>query len=186
MFFEINKKSILSFIEYTKEYDFNIQVILGGYCADEKYWIGLEKIIPENFIIHRFDENFGKAYVVNNLYSMYADKSIKYLLTCDSDIIFDLNQKNLFSRLISTADLFEKNHKKPLMMSLNLNEFSCHEHNNLTSEIKLNGEILKFKSSGGGIAGCCNFLNTDLWKAVGGYKIMCVYGGDDGQLCNDI
>lgn len=185
-YFKINLKSLKSFIDYKKRFDSNIQIIVGGYCFKQNYWDDFQKILPDGAIIHKFDRNYGKGYVVNELYSMYADKSIPYMLTCDSDIIFDTKEDNIFERLIKISEHFKKYKNQLSLFSLNQNDDNCHDWNFLTQELNIENEKICFGQNGGGIAGGCIFLSTEIWKKVKGYRVMGVYCGDDGFLNLDI
>lgn len=188
-FFESNKNSILSIIDYQRQFPYNnIKFIFGGYCKEDQYWNEINEIVTKNNfgICKRFDKNYGKAYTVNSLFKeFYTDEP--YMLTLDSDIILDITEYDMFRRLIAVAnDLpIQTNHSLG-MLALNQKNACCHIMQMMDRQIIVNNEILKWSSNGCGMAGGCLFINTDSFKKINGYRVMGVYSGDDGYLHADM
>jgi len=192
-FLEINKKSILSILNYFKNNIFrNIKLVFGGYCKTNQFWKEIEETINNNkpaycpVIIHRADKNYGKAHIVNTMFKeCHTDE--KYLFTMDSDIIFDPTEFNMLRRLITTITTANKNSGKTLgMLALNQKVECCHWHNMMDVKTVINGEILQRSSQNVGIAGGCLFITINAFKKVNGYRVMGIYAGDDGFLLHDL
>lgn len=187
-FFEANKKSILSIIEYQQQFPYNnIQFIFGGYCKEDRYWNEINDIVTKNKfgICKRYDKNYGKAFVVNSLFSLYR-KDEHYLFTLDSDILLDLTEYDMFRRLTAVANELPVHTQHTLgMLALNQTDDGCHIMQIMDRELTLKNETLKWSSSNAGIAGGCLFINAEAFKQIGGYRVMGVYSGDDGFLHAD-
>ena len=105
----------------------------------------IQKNIPDDIIleIKAYDKNYGKAYVVNDLYRSINTHKFKYFLTADSDIQFSPKICNIFEKLHSIAENFTEETKKKLgLISLNLEDEQCHiikqlkkEYHVLTSDM---------------------------------------------------
>ncbi len=48
--FDLNRKSLLSVLNYLTKNPYNIDIIFGGWCVDDEYWSEIEKIV------HQFEE----------------------------------------------------------------------------------------------------------------------------------
>ena len=108
----------------------NIKFIFGGWCLNDEYWNILSTKINDYFNVSaiRFDKNYGKAYVVNSLVALAETKlEFEYILTLDSDIMFDINEPNIFERLITCADSCESIRGIPFgLIALNQSVGNCH------------------------------------------------------------
>lgn len=178
--------SIQSFLNY--EHINHVDVIVGGWCAKDEYWDKFVELTKDRvFSIKRFDKNYGKAYVINDLTKTYLEqnKECKYFLSCDSDIILAENTGNVFKRLSTTADAMKAKGIKFGYVSLQQLVSCCHLPDRLTQKIEINNETILWSPSSSGIAGGAIFVSVDFWKAVGGYRVMGVYAGDDGFLLYD-
>jgi hypothetical protein len=183
--FEINKKSLLSLLEYLKVNPFQLDICLGGWANDE-YWNGIEEVINEfkklSYVsfeeVKRFKHNFGKSYVVNKLFKNYYknNKQTKYIFTVDSDIEFDLQEKNIFERMMEAAKKLEENNKHPFgCLTLNLKD---NQHNDFSYKDKFckymfdnKEEELRWDSVyQGGFAGGALFISIKAWNKMDGYK----------------
>jgi hypothetical protein len=187
--FEVNKRSIVSFLNYVKDTCYqNIQIICCGYAAKDKFWQELVNItFPyKEVTMERLDNNFGKAFIVNQCFKKYHSRQ-KYLLTMDSDILWDSGEYDILRRLVSIPKYTDEITKWPFgMASLNQKGHNCHIEKMLNKEVTMNGECIKWPSSAGGIAGGCLFISTEAFKKVGMYRVMGVYSGDDGFLLHDM
>jgi hypothetical protein len=191
IFFEINKKSILSLFNYLNEYKYrNIKVILGGYCKNKEYYDEIINLVsPYNSYTLPpvlFDKNYGKAYIINNLFNKYYENE-DHLLTMDSDIIFDINEYDIIRRLIKLSKNIKNKYNNEIgMISLNQKDLCCHMWEAMDNNIKIDDEIISWSSKYYGIAGGCLWLNPKAFKKVGGYRVMGAYSGDDGYLLYDL
>lgn len=194
MRFQRNMDSLHSMAEYLRTYPTDdVTVMFGGWAADE-YWDQIESYIKENFknlkVLKRFEKNFGKAFIVNNLAKSLTDEA--FILNADSDIIFDVSEPNLFRRLLECAAVSVKARNMPFgMVALNQKGQCCHlpvaeavkyQYTNSFNQV----EVVGFPRGNGGIAGGCIFVNAEVWKHLGGYREMGVYAGDDAYLLIDI
>jgi hypothetical protein len=193
-FFEINKRSLISILEYLDAYKFyDIKLVFGGYCAKDEYFLKLEEITNgynRRNISHittvRIAKNYGKAYIVNKLFSDFYTNE-KYLLTVDSDIVFDCEEYDILRRLINLANRIPEKFQNQLgFFALNQKDLCCHMWGVMDQNVKISNEILSWSSKYIGIAGGCLFINPKSFKEVGGYREMGVYSGDDGYLLADM
>tara|TARA_R110000851_G_scaffold108257_2_gene229347 strand:+ start:4602 stop:5408 length:807 start_codon:yes stop_codon:yes gene_type:complete len=195
---DINIESIKTFGNYIKEFPYDVKCVFGGWAKSPKWFSEIccmiQKNIPDDIIleIKAYDKNYGKAYVVNDLYRSINTHKFKYFLTADSDIQFSPKICNIFEKLHSIAENFTEETKKKLgLISLNLEDEQCHiikqlkkEYHVLTSDGTK--EKLIYNASGAHIAGGCIFVSRSAWDEVGGYKELSVYGGHDGTLLSDM
>jgi len=190
--FEVNYKSLTSLIEYLNFYDHPIDLVVGGYVPHDEHFEKIKKLLNDNervFLSHnieRFDKNYGKAYIVNDLVNRYC-KDHKFFLTCDSDMQFTIESDDIFNRLIKlyfNSELFLKRNFG--MCALQQIEANYHWENTFDKKSNIHGELIKWNSRGQGIAGGALFVSVDAWNEVGGYRKMGVYSGDDGYLLRDI
>ena len=195
--FDRNWDSLVSFFKYCDAYKSDVRYVVGGWCLDE-YWTEFQKLINDSYpknklILMRFEKNYGKATIVNTLYKKIKDKGInfKYLLTCDSDILFPLENQNMIERLEQLATESVRFTKKPFgMASLNQLGENCHwkvcYQNQYVYMNKLDKpEKIVYPTSPSGIAGGCLFISKDCWENVGGYRQLGVYAGDDAWFLLD-
>ena len=192
-----NIVSLESISNYLKKNNINIDTfnfIFGGWCINDDYWDIISAIIIKlfNTVPIRFDKNYGKAYVVNSLIkTAKSNIMFKYILTLDSDILFNINEPNIFERLIYSIGISESTRNIPVgLISLNQSVCNCHLINVYENNIVFTGnygiEKLVYPNSNGGIAGGCLFITLDGWEKVGGYRVMGVYAGDDAYLLIDL
>ncbi len=194
-FFKINTNSITSILKYMRAFPFrNMKVVFGGYCKSDEHWEKISGLISElkpdwlpEVVLERVDKNYGKAYVVNKLYKESAGQKFDYLMTMDSDIVFDVSEYDLFNRLVKTASDSSKVIKAPFgMLALNQKGQSCHMMEIMDKRVAIGDEIICWSSQMAGIAGGALFISSKIFNDVGGYREMGVYSGDDGFLLNDI
>ena len=185
--FDRNLKSIMSFISYYFKNEYNFKCIFGGYCPDDDMFNTLETTIRKhigNSIVVRFDKNYGKAYIVNELSRYLEDEA--YFLTADSDICYHYDEANIIDRLSEMANLSNL----PAIIGLNQLENNCHLMELLHQNIiryggKYGNETICWPNIPAGMAGGCIFVRTSFWKLVGGYKVLGVYAADDATLLTE-
>jgi hypothetical protein len=172
----------------------SINFIFGGWCISDEYWNILSTKINEYFNVNavRFDKNYGKAYVVNSLIALSETKfKFEYILTLDSDIMIDINEPNIFERLMTCVKMSESIRCIPVgLIALNQSVGNCHlsliYENKIEFPSDYGTEQIVYPSGCGGIAGGCLFITLKSWKLVGGYRVMGVYAGDDAYLLVDL
>lgn len=187
-----NLRSLKSLDEYLKKYPYDITLHAAGWCASDDLWnqvVELLQTVSFSYTLDRHMNNAGKSFVVNTLFDTYLKEhdDIVYFFTADSDICFDADLcPNLFERLMQAPDHITALMKKPFgMIALAQAEGDCHIHNVLTLNVTYTNtfgqvEKMSYHPHVGGIAGGCLFTTTANWKQVGGYRLINVYGGDDG------
>jgi hypothetical protein len=199
--FEQNEKSIISFGKYIEKFPYKVECVFGGWASNDEWWEKItnviEKSIPPNIVVKiiRFEKNFGKAYVINNLFDQILDRDFDFFLTADSDIIFSLKCPNLFERLLETAIDSPRIIQKPFGFISLQQQGDCRHYSRALTEnqyyvqSKFNKkELLTYPNTHddgkyvGGIAGGCLFVSRKLWEQIGGYKHLGVYTGDDATL----
>lgn len=193
-----NLNSIQSLYNYFKTNkidlkDFNF--VFGGWCKTEEYWKEITTRIKELFNVnpYKFEKNYGKATVVNNIIIAARSKGINfdYILTMDSDILFDATEKNIFERLKEAVVKSESHRKLPVgMIGLNQKSHNCHMtmiyDNNFEYDGKYGKEKIVWPNGPSGIAGGCVFVSSKGWDKIKGYRLMGVYAGDDAFLLHDL
>jgi hypothetical protein len=169
---------------------------LGGWCKDE-YWDKIVQLVNENsqnkITLMRFQRNYGKAVIVNTLHNKVKEKNIehKYILTCDSDILFLEDTPYMFDRLEQLAIDSKKYTNKPFgMVSLNQRGANCHWKVCYENEYNYinkfgNSEKIVYPNAPSGIAGGCLFISKECWDRIGGYREMSIYAGDDAFFLLD-
>lgn len=190
-----NLNSIKSFGNYTKKYPYNLTVVFGGWSMHEDYWPIINQTIKEycghlNPKIIKFDRNYGKAVIVNQLTQKYIESKHSYLLTADSDICWTEESPHNFERLVEMATKSLEVRQRPLgMISLNQKDQNCHlpcaYENRYEYDGKFGKETFVWPNGGGGIAGGCLFIPVSAWKKIGGYKVSGVYSSDDSIWMKD-
>ena len=187
IFLESNVKSITSMINYVNKYkntDIDIDLYFTGWCKNESYWNIIKSKIGNNALI-KLDKNYGKAYTVNNV--IFNVKEYDYIFTLDSDIILDINQPNIFERLlICSLELKRLTNGNFGLITLNQLEDNCHSISNFDKNIILIDEELLYPSNCCGLAGGCLFIDFKEFKKINGYRLMGIYSGDDGYLMQDL
>lgn len=197
-----NINSINSLGEYLKKNGtdgINLIVVMGGWAANDDLWNLIvtsgKQALGDTFNPIRFDRNYGKAMVVNNLYKHVISQNnniqIQALFTMDSDIIIPINKPHLLVRLAVAADKMQEVKKQPWgLIGLNQLEHGCHfkscYDNQAEYSVSIAGQVFNEKivwpSIPSGIAGGCLFVNVDYWNKVGGYDVLGTYAGDDAYL----
>ena len=177
--FERNVRSLTSLAQYIQQYPYPISFAFGGYSKDE-FWESISQLIRDSFGVEpvRFPKNLGKASVVNSLLS---NIDTPYILTCDSDICFPLDEPRIFERLIGLVET------QPHigLLALMQREANCHDPSIYAHSEEVSGERLVWPSYPSGIAGGALFISTEAWRRTG-YRVMGVYAGDDAYLLIDI
>lgn len=178
----------------------NVMLTMGGWAKDDSLWESVafagRQEFGDKFSPTRFDRNYGKACVINTLYKnvLNQNPNIQSIISMDSDIIFPLDCKNIFTRLSVAAEkLTESKKMKWGMIALNQRGAGCHWQNCYENQaeyvVSIKGETYKEKmvwpTATSGIAGGCLFINREMFDAVGGYRQMGVYAGDDAYLLCD-
>lgn len=200
---ERNINSIKSFGQYVRVNGtdgYNVSVVIGGWAKTDELWNKIveagKEALGTSFNPIRFDKNYGKAATVNKLVAVANENAIAYeaLLTSDSDILFPLETKHMFNRLVVAAIRSEAAKGRIWgLIALNQLGNGCHwkvcYENGFDYAIQAGPDSFKEKvvwpSRPSGIAGGCLFLNRKMWDAVGGYRVMGVYAGDDAYLLVD-
>jgi hypothetical protein len=179
----------------------NLTIVMGGWAATDDLWNQIvsacKQFIAPDFTPIRIDKNYGKALVVNKLIKVVNEQKTPYdyLLTADSDILFQPDTKNMFGRLVIASQQCEIKKGRPFgLLALNQKGAGCHYQSCYQNAItyNLNGddgsmliEKIVWPQSPSGIAGGCLFLSRKMWESVGGYRVMGVYAGDDAYLLLD-
>ena len=191
--FNRNRDSIISFGEYIKKYECKVQCVFGGWAYNDEWWEKICEVIRENISddvlieLIRYEKNFGKAYVVNDLYKKIKKLKFDFFLTTDSDIKFPLGAPNLFAKLAKVGREFQKIVKKKFgFVALNQLENNCHLTKRLNKVYNVGTQKLVAAKQPGFIAGGCLFISKKAWEQVEGYRVTSVYGGQDGHLLIDI
>jgi GT2 family glycosyltransferase len=166
-------------------------IIIGGWCANDEYYNSFVTVVQEldnNLKVKRFDKNYGKAKVVNDLVSEHINNNpnCEYFISCDSDIVLPLGNTEIFERMDKAANIMETQYSKKFSyFALEQLGACCHQHEKFDSKLKLDIEDVVYNSKIEGIAGGAIFVSVKFWKEVGGYRVMGVYSGDDGYLLYD-
>jgi hypothetical protein len=193
--FNKNYKSISSYVNIFKNCPYEYKIVIGGWSINDEYWnkiIDLCNSLNLNIQIKRFDRNYGKAYVINDLVkSMDNSDYYDYMLTADSDIIFK-EIPNFFERLEDIKIIGMRGFSRGFgVVGLMQEEGNCHlidylqENSHSYANRYGHAEKLVWNNYPGGIGGGCLFISMINWKKVGGYKVMGVYAGDDAYLLLD-
>jgi hypothetical protein len=196
---ERNINSIISLGKYLKDHRVaNVEVCFGGWCADKHQWEKILNTIKDHFgkkEILSFKDNVGKAVVVNTLTKKFLKPYHKYIISADSDILFSQDNDELFQRLIVMANRVEEIKGKPFgLIGLQQQGHGCHyktcyeNSNDYTTVIngKTFSEKVVWPNQPSGIAGGCIFVSRRAWEAIGGYRVMGVYAGDDAYFLMDL
>lgn len=177
--FERNVRSLQSLAQYIQQYPYPISFAFGGYSKDE-FWEPIAQLIRDSFGVEpiRFPKNLGKASVVNSLLS---NIDTPYILTCDSDICFPLDEPRIFERLVTVMET----QPQIGLLALMQREANCHHPSIYAHSEDVSGERLVWPSYPSGIAGGALFISAEAWRRTG-YRVMGVYAGDDAYLLIDI
>jgi len=191
--------SITSLGEYMRKYyptDRRISFAFGGWCFDDEFWGVAAATIKEYFPdapCVRYKENKGKAVIINDLSRQFLYDN-PYLISVDSDILFPFYTPYMFDRLDIMFQMSQKIRKTPPgVIGLKQDENGVHYQsvysNQYEYETAIHGvnyrERFVWPNIRGGIGGGCLLINAELWKKIGGYRVMGVYSSDDGKLLLD-
>lgn len=187
---EYQLRSLKSFSEYLDNHPFDGDIVFGGY-VDGEYFDELVGCLKQYFnkkcTFYRYEKNFGKAYVVNNIISKYNLENYKFIFTFDSDICFYSEGPNVIDELINSHyELELYNNKKCGLIACNFTGDNAHWIDRFENYIKLKIGEYSWPTRPIGIAGGCIFISSDAWKDIGGYRVMGVYAPDDAALMQDI
>lgn len=184
-------KTLFDYLGQSSLYE--IDFVFGGWCKEEHFWKHYFDLINARYgdvMIINFNKNLGKATVVNQLISMY-NKYYDYIFTCDSDILFDLNEKRMFERLLNIGErLFNKNFG---LISLQQKQNCAHMKSLFVNKMAIPfwdgkqwiSELVMWPKYPGGIAGGALFISKKFWQYIKGYKVLGVYAGDDARIFED-
>lgn len=182
--YDIQMESIRSFFTYVSFNGYKqLKVVLTGWCKDEFFWDGILTYCysrDHSIEVIKHDKNYGKAVVVNKAFTEYA-KPYKYMMTWDSDIKFDIDEKDVIKRCFDVAEQIDNFG----LLSLNQKEQNCHLFDTQTEFKRVGYEILSYSKDGSGIAGGCLFISVEKFSKVNGYKVLGIYDADDGNLMLD-
>ena len=191
-----NLESLRTFFDYYDKMGYEFQCVFGGYAATDEMWVEIERYIESRdvegrvkSIVHRYADNYGKAYVINDLTGRYLSDA-EYFLTADSDILFNINQPDMIARLVEAFEHAKKIDLNPALIALFQEEANCHileacYQNKYYYQGSFEYEMICHPSGEGGVAGGCLFVSSEFWNKIGGYKVLGVYAADDGNLMRD-
>lgn len=191
-----NLESLRTFFDYYDKMGYEFQCVFGGYAATDEMWVEIERYIESRdvegrvkSIVHRYADNYGKAYVINDLTGRYLSDA-EYFLTADSDILFNINQPDMIARLVEAFEHAKKIDLNPALIALFQEEANCHVleacyQNKYYYQGSFEYEMICHPSGEGGVAGGCLFVSSEFWNKIGGYKVLGVYAADDGNLMRD-
>jgi hypothetical protein len=195
--FDRNWESLNSFFNYCKKYNYDVKFAIGGWCQDA-YWQKFTDLVNDSYFknkitLLRFEKNYGKAAVVNLLYRKVKEKGVdfKYILTCDSDILFLEDTPHMIDRLEQLARESVIHTKKPFgLVSLNQQGANCHwkvcyENQYTYTNTFDQSEKIVYPNAPSGIAGGCLFISKECWEKVDGYRQMGLYAGEDAYILID-
>lgn len=193
---ERNLNSLCSFGDYSKRFSGVNQVLLGGWSPNEEYWTQIRNVIADKFShiphkIIKFDRNYGKAVVVNELSKQINPKN-QFMLTADSDIISTQEVPDMFGRLVHAAAVMTVTKKREVgMIGLNQLGHNCHlpccyENQHTFNSPFGQQEKIIWPTGSGGIAGGSLLFNLAAWRKIGGYRVMGCYAGDDAYSLIDL
>ena len=196
---ERNVNSLITLGKYLAKHKVtNVEVCFGGWCMDKMQWEPILATIKEYFgkkDILSFKDNIGKAVAINTLTKKFLKPHHKYIMSADSDILFPQENDEFFNRLIAMANKSESIKNKPFgLIGLNQQGQGCHYktcyENSKEYMVSLNGknflEKIVWPNQPSGIAGGCLFISRKAWDAIGGYRVMGVYAGDDAYFLMDL
>lgn len=197
--FRQNIRSIESLGDYIATYpstdNIKISFAFGGWSYSDEMWNEISENIWSLFGVEavRFERNFGKAYTVNSIITAKSELDYDAILTADSDIVFSIEDAQMFERLYSISDFVTDAKKMDWgIISLNQYEQCCHLPMCYQNKLEFESPVIEYKTEkivwnnyAGGMGGGCFFINRKMWEAVGGYRVMGVYAGDDACLLMD-
>lgn len=189
--FNKNLNSVISFVNYYVKNGYTFKCVFGGYSLTDDFFSRICDALSliENITIRRFDKNYGKAYIVNELATEISE--VDYFLTADSDILYDIDQHDMFDRLLGAVTFTGHIGQRAGVIGLTQLENNCHilsmcneywrEYIHKSTPERLSRPLYSF----GGMAGGCIFIDNGMWKRIGGYKVLGVYCADDANLMID-
>lgn len=195
--FNKNIASIESLGNYLRAFPSNMVVAFAGYVKTDEYWHKISSTIKRYFgptciFLDRLDKNSGKALTVNAIVEESLKKrTFDYILTADSDIVFDIKCPMIMPRLLGIANRLEEIKKKPIgVIALNQKEANVHSQAVYQNQIKFDNttghaETIVSPDIPGGIAGGCWITTTKCWTTIKGYRVMGVYASDDACYLTD-
>jgi hypothetical protein len=190
-----NIDSLKSLIAYFEKYGVTFDVALEGWAQEDKYWDEIVSVAAALHPVHivRREHNDGKAVTVNSMYdTVVATSEYSYILTADSDMIFVDTVDDMIERLIKISKyMTDYNKKKTGIVGLNQLVNTRHYttvYKNVVHMMRFNEskETVVWPDTPFGIAGGALFIPVEAWKAVGGYRKMGVYAGDDAYIIQDM
>lgn len=180
-------QSSISILENCKTYS-NVVFRFGGWVLNDKIWdLYVDSLSEYNIEFHRFEDNVGKAKVINTITRENDD--FRYMLTCDSDVILDY-EPDLLTIL---TKIYNKTRKTNKIGLLALNQAKGQP---LETVRKTYGALNRMKEKildevyeiyqCRRLAGPVLFIEYNLFRNIGGYREYSIYGGNDGGLCLDV
>lgn len=170
-----------------KDYlNWDVKLVTGGWCPDDEMWRRIESELTDLGIeveLVRFDANYGKAYFVNTLYDAVKKMREKYFFTADSDMVFE---DAIFDKLPRLASDVYQTFGTIGMLSLQQTQHCCHVVTDDWKRYVLEtGSRVLVPPTTSGLAGGAMYVSTVAWEKIGGYRVLNVYGGNDGWYLND-
>lgn len=176
--FEQQLDSIRSLNEYLEKYPVdNLNRIYCGWCSKEEYWTSIKELVSDPIIV---SDNIGKALIVNDLFDKYSDNE-DWFFTCDSDIKFEIDQEDIFGRLLKLSK--ELSDKNLGLISINQHGHNCQLYDHQCHNTTIGGELISWAPHGRALAGGALFISTKAFRQVGRYNnTLGPYGSDDDLL----
>ncbi len=188
---EVNLRSIRSTLDYFYRFPNPLPYYaLGGYCKEPRFWQQLEQLIANHrsaldVQVFKYDQNLGKAFVVNDMFDKCKGPEHDYLFSMDSDIIFDTAVADIVSR---TIKIFRRywGFRRLGLIAFDQQGASVHNKTKVKRKRRVANEQLRISRKGHGVAGSCLMMPAKVFEAAGKYRIMGTYGGIDGYLMKDL
>ena len=187
-----NLDSVRSMKNLLEKHPEDVKMLFGGWCINDEFWNTISNEISSAFgnkilEIRRFDRNYGKAHIVNELMSKPEASEYKYILSADSDIVFIT--PNMFERLHKCAEISEIRKKTQFgLISCKhlLNDRNWPSATQRSFEFynpKLNTkEKVVWGNLPMGIGGGCWMFSRKAWDKHKGYRLQGVYAGEDAYF----
>lgn len=194
-----NIASIKSLIEYTEKHGAVFDIAFEGWAQEDGYWdeiVSLAKTLNP-ICIKRRESNDGKAVTINSLASsVLSGSGYNYILTADSDMIFDITADDMIERLIKISNYMSEHsingvRRKTGLIGLNQLVNTRHYtliYKNSTQIMRFNEskETVIWPDTPFGIAGGALFIDRHAWEDIGGYRKLGVYAGEDAYIIQDM
>jgi hypothetical protein len=189
--FDFNVNSVVSLAEYLKANNYNdVDLVFGGF-GQPHYINKLISLYKKYFTgrckFHKFEDNFGKAFMVNHMVNQYLSQhpETKYIFTFDGDIIFENTKESekMFERL-EQINLNRKCSNGLIAVNMHgdnphwLHKFDCHK--------TFGDEKVSWPSCNIGIGGGCLFISVAAWQKINGYQVVGVYAPEDAIMMRDM